>query len=382
GELFAFRHALIQISARDSLPKPARTALHAKIAETLRDRFPDRAEANPEIVASHFEGAEEIEEALDWYEKAARLTYLKGAFLETEHLLRKALELLPRCPPSSGSSKREIQLLISQGMLLIELYGHGSPLVAQTFQKALSLINAESDVTEEAFYALYGYFETLNGRTDLRELRRVSDSLVKLARRSGSADLQSIALFSDAHVAFWEGRFSASLSLLERIIALNEGIGGQEDRSTTRETILAEVHPYRLWLLWFFGQYRPAATLLQALSLQDNSSTPSFKTGFLLTFSIVLLRYLGLPDRVLEVADDLLATIREMKVEGWSGSERAFRGWAMVRKGDPAGISLILRGLRLSRKYHRIAEIKYLSLLSEAYLFLGDSRRSRGVADS
>jgi len=382
GEIATFRHALIEVAARESLPKPARRALHAKIAETLRDRFPDRADANPEIAAFHFEGAEEWGEAVSWYEKAAHRTFIKGAFLETEHLLRKALEILPRCPPSTESRTGEIRILTAQGMLLIELYGHGSPMATQVFRKALSLIEPGVAVSEDTFYALYGYFETLFGKTDLREIRRVADSLVELARRSGSADLQSVAFFCDGNVAFWEGRFSDSLSLLDRSLALKERHGGQEGRSTARESALAGLLPYRLWGLWFCGRYRSAATLLQSIMKPEDSSPPSFKGGYILTISIVLLRYFRLPARIISAADRLSESIQSLKAEAFSSTEEGFRGWAMVLEGNPAGISLILRGLRLSRKYHRIAEIKYLSMLSEAYLSLGDSRRSRGVADS
>ncbi|MHB8370076.1 MAG: ATP-binding protein, partial [Leptospirales bacterium] len=382
GEVATFRHALIQVAARDSLPKPARTALHAKIAETLRDRFSDRAAATPAIVAKHFEEAEEIDQALDWYEKAARLTYLKGAFPETEHLLCKALELLSRCPSSSETRNREIQLLTFHGTLLTQLYGYGIPLATQVFRKALSLIEPGVAVSEETFYALWGYFETLYGTTNLREIRRVADSLVDLARRSDSADLQCVAHFGDGNVAFWEGRFSDSLSLLDRSLALNGQHSGQEGRSTARESALTGLFPYRLWSLWFCGRYRSAATLLQSIMNQDDTSTLSFKKGYILTCSIVLLRYFRLPARIISAADRLSESIQDLKTEGWSASEQGFRGWAMVKMGDPKGLSLILRGLRLCRKYHRIAEVKYLSLLSEAYLFLGDSRRSRGVADS
>ncbi|MHB8368054.1 MAG: hypothetical protein ACYDBP_00005, partial [Leptospirales bacterium] len=79
-------------------------------------------------------------------------------------------------------------------------------------------------------------------------------------------------------------------------------------------------------------------------------------------------------------ADDLQQAILTMKIPAWSGSERAFRGWAMVRKGDPEGLALILRGLRLARIYHRIAENKYLPLLAESWLLLGEPKKAAGVA--
>ncbi|MHB1757426.1 MAG: hypothetical protein ACYCT9_07915 [Leptospirillum sp.] len=63
-------------------------------------------------------------------------------------------------------------------------------------------------------------------------------------------------------------------------------------------------------------------------------------------------------------------------------AEQGFRGWAMVMTGDRGGLPLILKGLSLSRHAHRMAEIKPVSMLSEAYLALGESRKCRGLADS
>jgi predicted ATPase len=51
---YRFKHALIQDAAYENLLKSRRQALHRRIAETLRDRFPARASAQPEILAHHF----------------------------------------------------------------------------------------------------------------------------------------------------------------------------------------------------------------------------------------------------------------------------------------------------------------------------------------
>ena len=50
---YRFKHALIQDAAYDSLLKSRRQALHRRAAEILRDD-PDRAAAEPEVIAHHF----------------------------------------------------------------------------------------------------------------------------------------------------------------------------------------------------------------------------------------------------------------------------------------------------------------------------------------
>ncbi|MHB8370686.1 MAG: AAA family ATPase [Leptospirales bacterium] len=381
GDLLTFRHALIQEAARSSLPAAAQKLLHAKIAETLRDRFPGRAAINPEIVAKHFEGAEEWGEAVDWFEKASRGTYLKGAFPESEQFLRNALDLLHRCPVSPEVRNAEIRLLILQGTIFIERYGAGSPLATQVFRKALSLVEPGSGLSEVAFSALYGICETLYGGNDLRKIRRITNSFVEVAARTDSSDFQIASLFSDGRVAFWEGRFGHSLDRFDQYMEFPDYPAGQT--AGIRENGRDQAIGYRLWTLWFCGKYRSAGDLLQNVLEQVSGSEPSFfKQGFVLTFVMVMLRYLRLPSRIIPVADLLLESIRNLKTEGWSSSEQGFRGWAMGQEGSPEGIPLILHGLALSRKSHHMAEVKYLSLLSEAYLFLGNSRSSRGVADS
>jgi predicted ATPase len=49
---YRFKHALIQDAAYENLLKSRRQVLHRRIAETLRDRFADRAAAEPEVLAS------------------------------------------------------------------------------------------------------------------------------------------------------------------------------------------------------------------------------------------------------------------------------------------------------------------------------------------
>ena len=50
---YTFKHALIQDAAYQSLLKSKRQHLHAKIADALKDRFPDIANTEPEVLAHH-----------------------------------------------------------------------------------------------------------------------------------------------------------------------------------------------------------------------------------------------------------------------------------------------------------------------------------------
>ena len=51
---YRFKHALIQDAAYENLLKSRRTILHRRVAETLRDKFPVIAAAEPEVLSYHF----------------------------------------------------------------------------------------------------------------------------------------------------------------------------------------------------------------------------------------------------------------------------------------------------------------------------------------
>src|SRR5271168_4253793 len=61
-----FKHALVQETAYESLLKSRRQILHQQIAETLREKFPDIAKSQPELLAHHFTKAGHTAPAIEY----------------------------------------------------------------------------------------------------------------------------------------------------------------------------------------------------------------------------------------------------------------------------------------------------------------------------
>ena len=79
---YRFKHALIQDAAYENLLKSRRQVLHRRIAETLRDRFADKAAAEPEVLAHHFTQAGLTDAAIEWWGKAGDQALRRSAFQE------------------------------------------------------------------------------------------------------------------------------------------------------------------------------------------------------------------------------------------------------------------------------------------------------------
>jgi predicted ATPase len=87
---YLFKHALVQDAAYGTLLREPRRALHARVAEALRDRFTTIADAEPEVVAHHFTQAALAEAGIEWWSKAGKRALRTSAFEEAIAHLEKA----------------------------------------------------------------------------------------------------------------------------------------------------------------------------------------------------------------------------------------------------------------------------------------------------
>lgn len=105
---YAFRHALGRDAAYASMLRSEQQTLHARIAAVITEDFPDAAEAQPEMLAQHFEAAGLGEQAVPHLVAAARLASRRSGFAEAltrssarSHCCARARRLAPA--PSARS---------------------------------------------------------------------------------------------------------------------------------------------------------------------------------------------------------------------------------------------------------------------------------------
>ena len=90
---YTFKHALVQEAAYESLLKRTRQQLHGRVVDVLRERFPERVAAEPEVVARHAEAAGRSDDAITYYGRAGEQAQARSAHEEAIGQLRKAIVL-------------------------------------------------------------------------------------------------------------------------------------------------------------------------------------------------------------------------------------------------------------------------------------------------
>ena len=105
----AFKHALVRDVAYSSLLKKAQASLHARIAKVLVEDFPETGESSsPSCWPSICEAAGEIDQAVHYLVKAARLSAKRSGFVEAIAQLERGLALLATQPKSSYRTRQEL----------------------------------------------------------------------------------------------------------------------------------------------------------------------------------------------------------------------------------------------------------------------------------
>lgn len=119
---FVFKHALIQDAAYNSMLKSRRSALHGRIAEFLRERFPDVSRAQPELLAQHYAAAGLDDNALPYWLDAGRRAMERSAHEESVSHFHRGLESAARLElnPATAAQAVELRTAIAECLRIVD----------------------------------------------------------------------------------------------------------------------------------------------------------------------------------------------------------------------------------------------------------------------
>src|SRR5215211_56402 len=105
---FAFKHALLRDAIYDSLLRTKRQQIHADIAATLEQVFPELAEHQPEVLAYHYQEADNHQLAIRCWFASGQRALAHSANVEAIANFRKALQPLNALPETPERTKLEV----------------------------------------------------------------------------------------------------------------------------------------------------------------------------------------------------------------------------------------------------------------------------------
>jgi len=383
GELpeatYTFKHALVQEAAYESLLKRTRQQLHGRVVDVLRERFPERVTAEPEVVARHAEAAGRSDDAITYYGRAGERAQSRSAHEEAIGQFRKAIVLLDTRPAGTEYDEREPSLQLALGGSRVAARGFAHPETTAAYERAASLADAAGDAARLGV-ARAGLAICYNNRGEVERGRALAAEVLVAAEACGDRGLALVAHGTIATAEYFQGKFASSLAHCERAIALYDP--AQHHRHVW---VLGTDHgvnalTFAAWNLWQLGQPDAAlARAREAVTLARGLDDP-FSLAFALFFETAVhwLRRDVVAQR--ERAAEVVALSETQGFPLWLGVGRAFHAAARVEAGNVGAVPEILDGMALAAETgNQSGAPGLITLLAEAQQAAGQLVEAQGT---
>ena len=331
NERYAFKHALVQEAASESLPRRKRREVHSRIFDLLSRRVPPGA---PEVRARHAERAARHDEALGCWEEAARRSTAQSAYKEAAGYFRHAIDLLKREGLDSPDHDRELRLLCEMGESQMAAQGYGAAEVMLTFERAHALLADGHDLrlrTQITSGLWVGKFAW--GHTDVA--LALARGLMRAAGGTPDAVTELAAMRMRGATEFDMGKLDEAQVHLERAAELHES---QRDQRTGHEVGVDPGIAARGFLArtaFLLGDHARAQRVMQQALAAAARGSPHTQANAR-HHSALLQLMARKPGQAEGEARQMLALARQHRLRLWEGQAMGDLGCALMQQGAHA----------------------------------------------
>jgi class 3 adenylate cyclase/tetratricopeptide (TPR) repeat protein len=364
---YTFKHALVQEAAYGTLLRSRRQQLHARIATTLEDQFPEIVVAQPALLARHCAEAGLAEKAVVYWLKAGQQALARSATTEAAAQLRKGLNVLDGLPDGPGRQQLELDLQLALGYALIAAKGFSAPEVGAVLVRARALAD-QIDRPECLGRVLFGQCTFHRNRGEYQLALALAEQVEKIGEARNDVTMQLMGRSASGFTRLFLGDFVAARALLERCL----GLADPALRSGEVLDLYAEILASLAWTLANLGY------IDQARSRLEEALSEARRLGFAHALADALLlatavdSFTGSPE-MQRHAEELLALSTERGLSLYLAWATVLRGVSLTTLGQgQEGLSEITRaiaGLRATGDVSRIPDA--LMMLAMAYARLG-----------
>ena len=344
---FIFKHALVQDAAYSTLLRSQRQELHARIARSIEQRFPELVEGEPEILAHHYTQAGLADQAISYLAHAGRRALDRSAMVEAASQLTKALVLISELPENPERERRELNLQTALGRALIATKGYAAAETGEAYARARRLCE---DLGDTATLVRVGYGQYLYHliRAETSPCHQVATEILSFAEKTGSDEARILG-HRTLGVSLYEfGRFPAARSQLETAVTLLEQ--RQKQRVAHPGDAGVTITAWLSSLLAFQGHLDHAARMRDLSVKEANASTSLHSRVFGLAHATLVSCLLREYEELLRRADTVCALATELDFPFMLAWGLAFRGIAKLNLGNANGEEALRDGLALYRR--------------------------------
>ncbi len=332
--LYAFKHALVQDTAYDSMLRSRRRDLHGEIARVLQTDFPDVRRTSPELLAHHYSAAGLPLAALPFWKKAGESALRRFALREAVAHLETGLASARELPAGAERDVRELEMRTLLGPSVVALRGWGLPEVAEILEPAWKLAEAlgQRECYLPVLHSIWVHHLCLG---ELEVSLHWAQKLLDIGKALGDDDMVVTGHRAAGASYYWMGNFLSAARHGELLREVYDPVRHHHIADITAVDPLSAESMYRSQYLWMLGYPRQAVVCRQEMDAHARRRNHPFDLAFVLTLGAQVFDYLALPSELRTRTEEAERLGRERGVPLMSEIlAEVGKGVAFLRDGD------------------------------------------------
>jgi class 3 adenylate cyclase/tetratricopeptide (TPR) repeat protein len=377
---YAFKHALTQQVAYNSLLIERRKLLHGRAGAAIEALYADRLDDYLSELARHYQRSANIEKALEYLGRAGQQAIQRSSHAEAMELFTSALELLQALPDAPLRLEQELALRLGLGAALSPVKGWSAPEMGEVLARTRELCRQIGE-TPHLFPVLWGLWAYYHVRAEKEPALELAKQMLSIAQSAEDTALLHAAHSSMGQTLHWMGQFMPAQTHLELSCSLYDPAAYTSHAVASFRADIPGfckgVHSLMFsglsaWYLGFPEQARDRVE--RALSLARQQSDP-FCVCLALAGPSHVDHLRGETIPALKFADAGFDIAQEQGFRGFLAGATAFRGMALIAGGHAEeGIPQLRERLDHSEHFRTV----FVAYLAAGYGLVG--RVDEGLA--
>ena len=333
ADAYDFSHDKIREVAYAEVSAARRRLLHRQVALALEAVHTRDLDAVSGQVASHYERAGLLKQAIPYYQRAAEVESRISAYDEAIDYLTHGLTLLRRQPATPQRSLQELTLQTALGNVYSVTKGNAAPEVGEAYSRALTLCR-QAEETVHLFPVLWGLWAFHAMRAELQTARELGEQLLSLAEKE-----QDPAHLLEAHRAvgvtlIFLGEFATARGHLERALAIYNPDEHHAHAFLYGQDPGLVCLAYLTHALWLLGYPDQALEKIDAAVALARDLSHPLGEAFALGHAAFLHQWRREAQAAQERVEAAMTRATELGFELWTALLPLSRGWALAEQGQ------------------------------------------------
>lgn len=376
---YLFKHALVQDAAYGTLLRGPRRALHARIARTLENEFPETAENLPELLARHWTEAGLTEKAASFWGKAGQRSLARSALVEAAEQLTRALDQIAMLQGTPYVRAEQIKLQLALVNALMHVKGYAAPEPKAAVEQARRFIEQAEALGEPPedplllFSVLYGAWAASYVAFEGNVTLDLASQFLVLAQKQDRAAPLMIGHRLMGSSLMLTGYIAKGLEHYNQASTLYEPAEHRPLATRFGQDVRVSIFVYRSWANWMLG-YPEAALADVGYALESARETGHAGTWMYAQFHTSLTNFLCAEYEAANTqSDDVVKLAHEKGAALWKALGTMEKGCVLAATGKTSeAIQMVTSAIATYRSTgSRVYLPCFLAHLAAAYAEVG-----------